>query len=262
MHKGELRQIYRNFLNMLHPDKINQFQKRQPTQQEKEDFIKLQQEFHKFFKQAPPKPQSDSESDPEPSTSTHKPSTSTPDQDWEKQFHKESGRFYMYNHKTGESKWCYNSADEPQSTPEPSTSTPKPSTSTPKPSTYTPEPSTYTSYQDTSHKKQRCCSNCKQPGHTKTTCPELHPRKAAKRERNQKKQQKPSQKNTDPHTYDVLFEDCEQTINVRFPVPDGATDGDVINIPYIDLNGTKHIHQFKINWYQATKPFLYARIPI
>ena len=231
MHKGELRQIYRNYLNMLHPDKINQFQKRQPTQQEKADFLQLQQEFQKFFKQAPAKPQSDSESDPEPSTST-------PDQDWEKQFHKESGRYYMYNHKTGESKWCYNGASEPQSTP---TSTPG---------------------EGWSQKKQRCCSKCKQPGHTKTTCPELHPRKAAKRERNQKKQQKPAQNTTDPHTYDVHFEDCEQSINVRFPVPDGATDGDVINIPYIDLSGTKRTHQFKINWYQATKSFLYVRIPI
>ncbi len=140
------------------------------------------------------------------------------------------------------------------------TAPPKPSTPPPQP---TPQPAPGQGW--TKSKKQRCCSQCKQPGHTKTTCPDLHPRKAARRERKQQNTQEKTQQKTEEKTqnttFTVQFENVKQTINIRFAVPTGVKVDDVIQIPYLDRNGNACVHDFKIQKFQLGRPFLHVSVP-
>ena len=126
----------------------------------------------------------------------------------------------------------------------------------------------WTRTSSTKTKKQRCCSHCKQPGHNKITCPELYPRKAARRERKQqnaqeKPKQTPQQKTeekTQNTTFAVEFEKVKQTINLHFAVPTGVKAGDVIQIPYLNRKGDSCVHDFKIKDFQVGRPFLNVSI--
>ena len=150
-----------------------------------------------------------------------------------------------------------------QKQPSPFTAPPPPPQPSPQPSPQT-SPKTSPGQGWTKSKKQRCCSQCKQPGHTKTTCPEINPRKAARRERKQQNQQEKTQQkteeNTQNNTFTVQFENVKQTINLRFAVPTGVKAGDVIQIPYFNRSGESCVHDFKIQKFQLGRPFLHVSI--
>lgn len=141
-------------------------------------------------------------------------------------------------------------------------SSPPPKQSTPSPP---PQPKA------TNPPKCRCCSVCKQPGHTKTTCPLVNPRKAAKRERaEQRKQSKstaapppssPPPQKEEPKSRTFESPEVHMEYCIRFTVPKGVKAGDVVNVPYTTPNGPK-VHKFNILTNHLRYTQLYIKVPL
>ena len=129
--------------------------------------------------------------------------------------------------------------------------------------------------------KCRCCGVCGQPGHTRTTCSLVNPKKAAQRMRAQRnKQNRENKKNThvppketteppkappSPSKATFVAEPISITFSVKFAVPSGAKAGDVINIPYTVPGPTgpqNMVIEFVIKEHQLNYKNLYATIPI
>ena len=115
-------------------------------------------------------------------------------------------------------------------------------------------------------KRHRKCGHCRCEGHTRTTCPHLNPRKARKRERREEReQQRKAQtppKETSKKTFNLGASDVGGTMDLRFAVPKGASAGDEINVPYVDMSGTKCTYKFTLRAYQTPYEFLHVKIPL
>jgi len=209
-----LRAVYRKNLVKYHPDKIQSRESRAATEDEVEEFRRMQNaytEFSNYVKSSPaPEP-------PKPAPEPTKPSPET-------------------------------------------TKTSKPETETAKP-------------------KHRCCGVCGQPGHTRTTCPLVNPKKAAQRMRAERNKQKrentpvppkattsaPPKAEPAPSETSFVAEMISVTFSVKFAVPNGVKAGDVIKIPYTIPGPTgpvKMVHDFVIREHQLNYKNLYATIPI
>lgn len=153
----------------------------------------------------------------------------------------------------------------PPPRPSPSSATPPPPTPPPRPSpkTQTPPPRP-TSTNTEKPKKCRCCSVCGKAGHTRTTCPFVNPVKAARRERSEaRKQQRQektsspppspppsSKKSTTPEPREFTSQCTKISYTIDFAIPKGAVAGDVINVPYVTVNG-KQIHKYRLPKHQV-----------
>ena len=125
----------------------------------------------------------------------------------------------------------------------------------------------------TKQRKSRCCGVCGLPGHTRITCPILHPKKAARRVRaqNKKTQQKTqAPKSTPPppptpNGEEIFAETATVSYSIKFIVPAGVQAGSVIKVPYMIPTPTgmeKKIHDFTIKAHQLKHKQLYITIPI
>lgn len=123
-------------------------------------------------------------------------------------------------------------------------------------------------------RKARCCGVCGLPGHTRVTCPIIHPKKAARRMKaqtykNQKKEQVPDvvpEPAPAPSEGEEVFaEPATVSYSVKFKVPAGVTAGTVIKVPYMIPTSTgmeKKVHDFTIKSHQLRYKQLYITIPI
>lgn len=219
-----LRSVYRKNLVKYHPDKIQSREKRAATEEEVEEFRKMQCAYEEYKKHARPSP--------------------VPPQ-------------------------------QPRPAP-PAPESPKPAPESPKPAPESPKPAP-----EAAKPKCRCCGVCGQPGHTRTTCPIVNPKKAAQRmraERNKKNREnkknthvppkettEPPKAHPSPSKATFVAEPISITFSVKFAVPSGAKAGDVINIPYTVPGPTgpqSMVHEFVIKEHQLNYKNLYATIPI
>ena len=117
-------------------------------------------------------------------------------------------------------------------------------------------------------KRHRKCGHCRCEGHTRTTCPHLNPRKARKRERREEREQQrkaqteTQSKETQKKTFNLGASDVGGTMDLRFAVPKGASAGDEVNVPYVDMSGTKCTYKFTLRAYQTHYEFLHVKIPL
>ena len=140
------------------------------------------------------------------------------------------------------------------------------------PSPVTEEPAAPTE-KPTKQRKSRCCGVCGLPGHTRVTCPILHPKKAARRvkaqsKKTQQKTQAPKSTPPPPPTpngEEIFAETATVSYSVKFNVPAGVQAGSVIKVPYMIPTSTgmeKKIHDFTIKAHQLKYKQLYITIPI
>lgn len=128
-------------------------------------------------------------------------------------------------------------------------------------------PSPPRSSKATNPPKCRCCSVCKKPGHTKTTCPLVDPKKAAKRERAEQRKEKKQKKSSPPPQKEEpksrTFESPEvhMEYSIRFTVPKGVKAGDVVNVPYTTPSGPK-IYKFNILERHLRYTQLFVKVPL
>lgn len=208
-----LRAVYRKNLVKYHPDKIQSRESRAATEDEVEEFRRMQNAYTECLKYVKSSPA------PEP----------------------------------------------PKPAPEPAKPAPEPA-KTSKPETETAKP------------KHRCCGVCGQPGHTRTTCPLVNPKKAAQRMRAERNKQKrentpvppkatsaPPKAEPAPSETSFVAETISVTFSVKFVVPNGVKAGDVIKIPYTipgPFGLKKMTHDFVIGEHQLKYKNLFVNIPI
>lgn len=136
-----------------------------------------------------------------------------------------------------------------------------------------PEESAAPTEKPTKQRKSRCCGVCGLPGHTRVTCPILHPKKAARRVKaqNKKTQQKTQAPKTTPpppptpNGEEIFAETATVSYSIKFNVPAGVQAGSVIKVPYMIPTPTgmeKKIHDFTIKAHQLKYKQLYVTIPI
>ena len=176
------------------------------------------------------------------------------------------------------------------SAPEPPKPAPKTTkTEPPKPAPKTTKTEPPKPAPKTAKPKHRCCGVCGKPGHTRTTCPLVNPKKAAQRMRAERNKQKRENthvppkapptpappkseppappKSTPPASSKTSFvaETVSVIFAVKFIVPKGVKVGDVIKIPYTipGPTGPKHMtHDFVMGERHMKYKNLFVNIPI